>query len=50
MSKRSLYPLTEMDSDIYGLIKLIGKNYVDWDKTSFKAIPKDVVSAHTLKW
>ncbi len=50
LSCRNVYPTPEEDKNLNKLLQMMNLAYTNWKDTDFKAVPKDVVSSHTLKW
>ena len=50
MDNRELIPNPEDNQGIQALLKIMAHALTNWFQTSFKAIPKDTVSTHNIKW
>ncbi|CDW83058.1 cytosolic fe-s cluster assembly factor narfl [Stylonychia lemnae] len=48
MEYRELVPNPEENRNIYQLIQMMSLTYRDWEKTSFKAVEKEIT--HNIKW
>lgn len=50
LEDRDIVNNPEDNENIQALLKLMGDVLTSWYQTSFKAIPKDTVSTHNIKW
>ena len=47
---REIVPNPEDNQAIQALVHTMASAVADWHHTSFKAVPKETVAAHNIKW
>ena len=50
MDYKELVPNPEDNRSIKQLLQMMAMTYDKWEETKFKAVPKDIVSTHNIKW